>query len=319
MRRFLLVSVVVLFVLPACKTQPPEPKLEWSPGEGRAMAGDTLEVRATQPLGQQKEKFDFEWTLSGACAGKLANATDWKATYTVPEDCPGGTLTFSLKSTTRHGATVHNVSFRLQPLPKKEQMGLLPARVDPMPATWDALDDFERLFPEEESLRRNNKDAFLGTWSYRNGKCELTTAQDGSSRVLNVAYRLPHGGPSVHSACGYFEYIQGKPGEAQKADLSGFDRFGFIARTTDGGPAKLRIELVEFDEHANYNQGMVGESAPILIDGEWRRHELPLKKLAVAWDLASVKSIGFRIDARDGNHGEGAVLLDNLVFIRAEP
>ena len=321
MRRLLLVLVSAGLVFPACQGKPPEPRLERSPSSGQVVAGETVELRATTPLTHQREKFTYQWSASGACVGPLRGADSWKVSYEVPADCPGGTLTFALQSRTRLGTTSHTASFVIEARPAlvEEEVGLHPVRPDPLPANWEMLDDFDRPLPDEPGDRRNNRGAFIGTWTYRDGKCELASVESAGSRVVQISYRLPHRSSTINSSCGFFEYFQGTAGEAQQADLTGYESFGFIARMDGEGEARIRVELVEFDQYAPYKQGIVSESETIVVNGEWRRHELPLKQLARTWNLAKTKSIGIRIDARDGNGSTGALLLDNLVLLRPGP
>ncbi len=308
-------TAVVVLLLVGCNTPPPQPKVEWTPATGRAVAGETIEVRATKPFAQKQEVFEFKWTMEGACAGSFDDDTAWKATYQVPADCEGGTLRILLDAKTRQGVTQHRVEFTIQAVAAAEDRRLLPVRVSPMPATWEPINTYEANVVEKTKERRNDRGAYFGTWTYRDGRCQLVQGADGDEQVLDIVYSLPH---ADLSACGYFEYIEGAPGEAQKVDISAFAKVGFIARTKDGNKVAIRLELVEFDKFANYNQGIVSQSPTVLVDGEWRRFEVDLQQLARTWDLSSSKSIGFRVDAKDDNVGKGTIQLDNFVLIKPE-
>lgn len=313
MRRSLVLGVTALLVLSsACDQKPPSPKVEWSPDDREVLAGETIEIRAAKPLAYEKDAFEFRWTLSGDCAGELADPTAWKVNYDVPADCGGGEITLALQSTHRLGTTSESVTFKVKPQPK-EEIGLTPVRPDPIPASWSFVNDYDGTIVEKDQDRRNKRDGYFGTWTYRDGKCGLTAAEDAGAGVLELKFLLPH---SDLSACGYFEYFEGSPGDAKKADISEFGKVGFIAKSATGAPLTVRLELVEFDKFANYNQGIVSESEPLKIDGEWRRHEVDLRKLAKTWDIASAKSVGFRVDAKDKNPGQGVLLVDNLVLVR---
>lgn len=315
MRRMLLLLVAAaLTLLCACERTPPSPKVEWKPGDRTVTAGEAIELRATKPLTHEKEAFEYTWTMTGDCAGQLADPTAWKVTYDVPADCGGGELTFQLSAKTRLGTTTESVTFQLSPRPQ-EEIGLQPVRPSPLPTTWEFVNDYDGTVGAEDQQRRNKRGGYFGTWTYRDGKCELAQDTAEGSGVMKLSYVLPH---NDLSACGYFEYFDGPPGDAKRADVSGFAKAGFIARSATGEPVHVRLELVEFDKYANYNQGIVSESEPFLVDDQWRRHEIDLKKLAATWKLSSAKSIGFRIDAKDDNPGKGIVLIDNLVLIRPE-
>lgn len=314
MRRMLLLVVLAMGLLGACERTPPAPKVEWSPDDRQVMAGETIELRAAKPLAHDKEAFEYTWTAKGDCAGQLLDPTAWKTTYPVPADCGGGELTFTLTARSRLGSTTESVTFTISPRPEVK-IGLQPVRPDPLPATWSFVNDYEGTVTPPDQERRNRRGGYFGTWTYRDGKCVLAQESEGGAGVMKLSYVLPH---SNLSACGYFEYFEGPPGDAKKADISGFRKVGFIAKSATGEPVQLRLELVEFDKYANYNQGIVSESEPFLVDGEWRRHEIELKKLADTWNVASSKSIGFRVDAKDDNPGKGVVLIDNLVLIKKE-
>lgn len=317
MRRMLLLTVLLAgLALGACEKMPaPAPKLEWKPGDGKVVAGEVIELRATKPLAHEKEAFEFTWTAAGDCAGAISDPSAWKITYQVPEDCGGGALTFTLAAKSRLGATTESVKFELAPKPKKE-IGLQPVRPEPLPESWSFVNDYEGTVAPPDQERRNKRGGYFGTWTYRDGKCELAQETAEGSGAMKLSFILPH---SDLSACGYFEYFDGPPGDAKKADISGFSKVGFIAKSATGDPLRVRLELVEFDKYANYNQGIVSESDPLEVDGEWRRHELDIKKLATTWKLSSAKSLGFRIDAKDDNPNKGVLLIDNLVLVKKEP
>ncbi len=312
MHRYVVV-ILAVFLCGACRPQPPEPRLESTPVDGRAEAGEMVEVRATRPLAHAQESFSLEWNLRGDCAGPLKEADDLKANYRIPADCPGGELVFELTSTTRLGVTEHEYSFRVSPRVHRGP-GLHPVRPDPIPDNWEFLNRFEGNVAEEREERRNLRDAYFSEWHHRGGTCRVAGVEDGEHQVLQVSYRLPH---SNVSACGYFEYFGGPPGEAEKSDLSGYDRLGFLVRSGTDDLVRFRVELVEFDRFSAYDQGIVSTTDPYVAAGEWRRYEVNLNRLARHWDLASTKNIAFRIDAKDGNPSEGTLLFDDIVLIRA--
>jgi len=321
MRRMLLLSVLVASLAHGgCERAPaPPPQVQRTPADGKVMAGGRIELRATKPLTADKEAFEYTWSTAGDCAGAIADPSAWKIEYEVPADCGGGKLTFTLGAKSRLGTTTESFEFQIAPKPK-EVIGVEPVRPDPLPATWAFVNDYEGTLAAPDQQRRNKwapdkGGGFFGTYTYRDGKCELAAETADGAGALKLSYALPH---SKLSACGYFEYFEGPPGDAKKADISGFSKVSFVAKSTTGERVTLRLELVEFDKYANYNQGIVSESEPLVVDGQWRRHELDLKELAATWKLSSTKSVGFRIDAKDGNPGAGAILVDHLVLVRKE-
>ena len=316
MRRSLLLALALAFVLPACEKAPPTPRVSRTPATGSVEAGTVVEVRASRPLAHKKEPFEFHWSTKGDCAGKPQNADGSVATYTIPKDCAGGELVFELESGTRYGSTRHAVSFQVTPLPGRDP-GLLPLRPSPLPADWVVVNDFSGKILEKgrDEERRNNLGGYFETATHRDSRCELAILRDKGNEVGKMSYFLRH---DDQSQCFYLEYFASPFRQLAKSDATPYDRFGFMAKTDAGQQAWLRVELVEFDEAAQFSLGVADASEPILVDDQWRRYEVHFKTFVRTWDRKSSRSIGFRLDARDHNTKRGTLYFDDLVLLKKQ-
>ncbi len=322
----IVVAALLLLALPsACEKRKADPikAVETTPAPSRngkpggairvnADAGATVRVALVKHIDYKDEKFVFKWTSSGPCKGTFDRDDNFKIEYTIPEDCKGGTDVLTVDVTTSSGTVKRTVEVEVKP--KKAVVGLTPTVPDPIPGSWDILNDYDGPIADK-NLRKNRREAFFGTWTYRDGKCILSEYAEQKG-VMEILFKLPF---DDLSACGYFEYFKGtEEGKAEVADLSGYLKVGIIVKSADGQKHQLRVELVEFDKYAPYNQGIVGTSDPIIVDGEWRRHEVFVRHLAEGWNAASVKTLGLKIDRKDGNAAEGRVLVDKLYLLRVE-
>jgi hypothetical protein len=136
-----------------------------------------------------------------------------------------------------------------------------------------------------------------------------------AGKAAQGAMRITFAFPMQDSACGTWEYFASVKDRPQPVDISGYERIVFMARSGDGSAHKVRIEVVEFDPHAAYDQGIVADSEPFTIGPDWQRHEVALDKLLPEmFDRRKGRQVGLRIDRRDQAEAKGVVLVDNLTL-----
>jgi len=184
-----------------------------------------------------------------------------------------------------------------------------------LPAGWKLLNDYEGADPKTDLWG-----GAVGTWGYHMGRCRIELEREGGSGRQKVTWSLPLG----DSQCGTYEFLGGEPAKGGKgvapkpkaADISGYARVVFLAKSADGQVHKARFELTELDPYDAAQQGYTGEF-PFEVGPEWRRYEMDLDKtLHPMFDRRKGKQVGIRIDRKEQPEGgSGALWLDNVTFV----
>jgi hypothetical protein len=187
-----------------------------------------------------------------------------------------------------------------------------------VPPTWQMIDGFDG----EATAKENPSGGGRDTWTFDNGKCTQAKGAEGALR-LEVSL------PLQISQCGFVEHLKVQKTEEKKGgkpvvreellpmDLSGFRAITFQVKSADEHPHRLHFEVVDHDPGGLNGQGRVWTAEEILIaKPHWRRFEFPIADIPDGLRASAVRSLGFKLDGRDGFGEPFAVLLDNVAFVR---
>lgn len=298
MRTLFAMFVFLAFV--GCKSQPPKVVIL---GQDTITFGSYQEYKVeVTPIENVKK---IRWSLvSDQPEGyvRLEPETGEKTTLSVSADALKGEI--RLRVEVIYGG---ELSVKVEKLvkivePEKKKEPLWPT---PIPPNFKVLNDYEN--PGEPLI--NLWGGRFGTWGFKNGKCTLTVEKG----VLRLVYNLP----MLDSSCGTYEYLAMKKNKYMPVDIRDYKKIVFLARSEDSLEHKVRFEIVEYDPYAAFDQGIVADSEPITVGIEWQRYEIDLDKIIPdLFKREQTKQIGFRIDRKEQSQGIGAVLFDNLTFVK---
>lgn len=340
--------VALSLVLPACskkeeegKTWPGAISVSFEPALGADQAvkpEQTVKVRLANKTGEQVA---FEWKSKDECGTlKTSKEQPALAEYTAGkhgEDCAEE---ITILATGKKIDGEKKLTLTVKGDPKFKTLELRP---NPLPETWVMVNDYESTFETKSvSCKRfyevkegdkkvqqsedvsadftlNKLGGVWNTWGWENGGCsrdvELENAEKG---VLALHYDLPGEG----DYCGFYEDLKARPencDKTEKMDLSDVDYITFLAKTGDGKPRTLRLELVIWEEFADANQG-ASKAAPngFEVTGEWRRFEVAVNQIIKDDPSAikTVKQLSFRVNREKGQPDEGFILIDNVALIK---
>jgi hypothetical protein len=295
---------MVLGLLAGCapKPNPPRFTVVTDPADGQVVSGRAVSFSCNRGL--DREPVEYVTKLDSDCPMKQLESSGCLAKYEVEQDCLGGKGVYTVTAKGKGGTTIVSKDFTLvRALASHE---VLPDRPDPLPGTWKLVDTFDGTVEKKANLW----EGFIGTWTFKSGSCQVAP---GPEKTLKLSYKLPIGS----SQCGFFEYLKGGEGKSEAVDVSGYTGLTFQLRSADERVHKLRLEVVQWDKLAEYNQGPVFTGKEALVAKPyWRRYEYKLTELPQGFDLKAIKSIGLTLDGRDGFGQDGTVLVDNLAFIQ---
>lgn len=310
--------ILVTFVMLACEAPvPPVPQfvVKVDPKEAEITAGMRIRFHC-EKKGNEKEGYEYTATLDLPCKVETEEQKGCLASYLVSEECLGGKGTYTVVARGKGGETRQVAEFRaLQKLSPRE---VLPARPDPVPSSWQLIDGFEGGAAAKDNPSGGGRD----TWTFNNGKCTQTDGPEGTLR-LQVSL------PLQISQCGFVEHLKvkkteekkgGKPvvkEELQPLDLTGFQAITFQVKSGDEKPHALRFEIVDHDPLGMNGQGQVWTADEIVVaKGHWRRYEFPITDIPKGLRLGAARSLGFKVDGKDGFGDDFAVLIDNVSLVR---
>jgi hypothetical protein len=315
LRRML--PIFVAFALLACETVPPAPQfvVKVDPRDAEVTGGMRIQFHC-EKKGPEKDAYEYTATLDAPCKLEKEEQKGCLGSYLVEADCLGGKGAYTVVGRSKGGETRQVAEFSLkQKLSPRE---VLPARPDPVPSTWQLIDGFDGGAVAKDNPAGGVRD----TWTFNNGKCAQT---DGPEGTLRLAVNLP----LQISQCGFVEHLKvkkteekkgGKPvvkEELESLDLTGFQAITFQVKSADDKPHALRFEIVDRDPLGMNGQGQVWTADEVVIAKPfWRRYEFPIADIPQGLRLAVTRSLGFKLDGKDGFGEEFAVLVDNLALVR---
>jgi|GEM_PF-4610470 len=309
--------IVLAFVLLACETVPPPPQfvIKVDPKEAEVTAGVRIQFHC-EKKGDEKDAYEYTATMESPCKLETEEQKGCLGSYVVDPECLGGKGTYTVVAKTKGGETKQIVEFAVnQKLSPKE---VLPSRPDPLPANWRVIDGFSGGATAKDNPTGGLRDA----WTFNNGKCSQS---DGPEGTLRLGISLP----LQISQCGFVEHLKvvkteekkgGKPvtkEEFQSMDLTGFQAITFQVKSADDKPHALHFEIIDHDARSLNGQGQVWTADETLVaKPHWRRFEFPIADIPKGLRLGTTRSIGFKIDGKDGFGEEFAILIDNLALVR---
>ena len=306
-------SLLMVLLLLGCEVNPEPPKFSImaTPDDKVTRPGGTIEVACGRAfhINNEKEEYAFKATYESKCKIKQLENKGHTVKLQIDENCLEGDVKIKIEATGKGGVTTKDVTFKVKR--KLLIWEVLPPRPEKIPAAWMMVDDFEK----EGKL--NATGGFRGNWTYRNGKCKFSFVKDkvDGSGVLRIDFKLPF---KELSSCGYYEYFKGaEEGKSEKFDLSEYKEVTFMIKSGDDTIHKMRFELIEWSEFAQYKQGPVAVTDEVVVATKfWRRVVIPFAHFAKHIKVNSLKSLSIKMDSVDKNVKEGVILIDNLAFIK---
>ncbi len=309
--------ILVALVFLACETVTPAPQflIKVDPKDAEVVGGVRIQFHC-EKKGPEKDAYEYTATLDAPCKLEVEEQKGCLGSFLVDPECLGGKGTYTVVAKTKGGETKQVAEFLLkQKLSPRE---VLPARPDPMPSTWQLIDGFDGGATGKDNPSGGGRD----TWTFNNGKC---TPTDGPEGTLRLTYSLP----LQISQCGFVEHLKVKKTEEKKGgkpvvkeemeafDLKGFQAITFQVKSADDKPHSLRFELVDYDKLGMNGQGQVWTADEVIVAKRfWRRYEFPIADIPSGLRLGAVRSLGFKVDGKDGFGDDAAVLIDNVALVR---
>lgn len=309
--------ILLAFALFACETVPPAPQfvIKVDPKDAEVTAGMRIQFHC-EKKGAEKDAYEYAATIEAPCALEKEEQKGCLGSYLVGEGCLGGKGTYTVVARSKGGESRQVAEFALkQKLSPRE---VLPARPEPVPSTWQLVDGFDGGGTAKDNPTGGGRD----TWTFNNGKCTQTDGPDGTLRLVVSL-------PLQISQCGFVEHLKVKKTEARKGgkavvkeelesmDLKGFQAITFQVKSADDKPHALRLEIVDRDALGMNGQGQVWTADEVLVAKPyWRRFEFPLADIPSGLRLGVTRSIGFKIDGKDGFGDDFALLIDNIALVR---
>jgi len=294
-----LTLLFAVFFLAGCKPTVHDVFLHIRPNIGEVMAGRTIDVFATTyPV---VKTATYKWSVKANCKVAM-DAKGPKVTLKPDKFCVQQDAT-AVVTVTANGKSVKK-SKKFSILEASD----LPPRLDlnPKKTGWLMINDYA----DSAHLKTNNMKATVSTWAMGGGLCKPEIEKG----VMKLGYTLPLAG----SMCGVMNYLAGEKGESKPYDISKYGRVSVKLRSGDGKRHEIRVIVVEYDAYQTANQGLVGESKPLIVlEDRWWRYELPLKyTLPELFDRTRTKGIGLKIKGKEGE--KGSILVDDLALIPGE-
>mgnify|MGYP000240269606 CR=1 FL=1 len=288
------------FCFLACKSEPFEVQI-LAPSE--VVAGEEAQISSKCTVQSDKTRFLWraQWVPNKLgqrrCNVVLSDKNESEVKIKVDPNCEGGNIEVALNAEYKTKRAKAETVIKIV---KKEE----PVWPQSLPDTWQMINDYSSSGP-------NKLSGIFGTWGFKMGKCGATV-KDGS---LEIKYSLPLG----DSSCGTYEHFVTEKGKAKPFDITPFEKIVFMMRSSDDSTHYVVFEIVEFDPYAEADQGLVSETRPLEVTQKWQRYEVNLSEVIHPhFNKKKAKQVGLRIDRKYQNQPSGAILFDNLVFVKKE-
>ncbi len=283
-------------VLGGCKATVKDVFIHMEPSTGEIMAGNAIEMTAsTYPVVKTAQ---FKWSVQAKCKVHI-DAKGPHASIRPDKFCAQQDAVVTVVVTANGKSAKQTKKFSILENPN------LPPRLslNPDMKGWLMINDYS----DKDKLKLNNLKAAFSTWSMNGGICKA----DIQKGALKLTYDLPSG----DSLCGTMEYFSGELGKPKPFDISKYGRLSLKLRSGDGKRHKVKVIIVEYDPYQTANQGLVGESTPLIVlEDRWWRYEVPFKiTLPELFDRSRAKGVGLKIQGAEGE--KGVILVDDLALI----
>lgn len=313
-RRLPIILALAMF---ACETVPPPPQfvIKIDPKEAEVTAGVRIQFHC-EKKGAEKDAYEYTATMESPCTLETEAQKGCLGSFVVDPECLGGRGVYTVVARSKGGESKQVAEFSVkQKLSPRE---VLPSRPESVPDTWQIVDGFDGGATAKDNPSGGLRDA----WTFNNGKC---TQADGPEGALRLGVSLP----LQISQCGFVEHLKVKKTEEKKGgktvtreefqsmDLTGFQAISFQVKSADDKPHALHLEIIDHDARSLNGQGQVWTAEETLVaKPHWRRFEFPIHDIPKGLRLSTTRSIGFKLDGKDGFGAEFAILIDNLALVR---